>query len=31
MGKELCMTEATLEGQLDHGDEILGWSGCSAR
>ena len=28
--KKLCVPEAALRGHLEHGDEILDWSGCSA-
>jgi hypothetical protein len=27
-GKELCLTEKALKGHLEHGDEVLDWSGC---
>ena len=28
-GKELCLPEAALKGHLEHGDEVLDWSGCT--
>jgi hypothetical protein len=26
---ELCLSEAAIKGHLEHGDEVLNWSGCS--
>ena len=30
-GEELCVPEKALKGHLEHGDDVLGWSGCSER
>jgi hypothetical protein len=30
-GDELCVPEKALRGHLEHGDEILDWSGCTER
>jgi hypothetical protein len=28
-GRELCLPEKALKGHLEHGDEVMNWSGCT--